>query len=67
MYQVVQVDDDAYVVGHDADHVADARLPVALPEVEDAVFLGHPRDPHVGMVEQDAVPRLLAGRQRLPA
>ncbi len=52
MDDVVEVHDDAHVVGDEAHHVAHARAPRRLCEVEDPVFLRHALHRDLGAVDQ---------------
>ena len=61
---VDHVDDDADVVRHDADDVADLRPVVALRQIEEAVLLGEPCDLGLGMLEDQAVALEAAGVAR---
>src|SRR3954468_13540639 len=61
---VDHVDDDADVVRHDADDVADLRPVVALRQVEEAVLLGKPCDLGLRMLEDEAVALEAAGVAR---
>src|SRR5580704_19491447 len=52
---VHHVDDDANVIWHDADDVADIGPGVAAGEIEEAVFLGEARDLRLWMLQDQPV------------